>query len=161
MDKKKIHADELVGAIILGAMAVLTFVNVVNRYVFKNSIAFTEEITINLFVWITLIGISMAVRKGANLKMTNLYDRFSPKLQKTVTFASGVVGVLIFAFIIYNSVREIWKNMTFYHTTSESLGIPTWIYSLGTPIFSIMVIQSLVKNMLIRAPKAEDAEGGK
>ena len=58
MEKKKIYAEDVVGAVLLGGMAVLTFLNVINRYVFKQSIAFTEEITVNLFVWITLIGIA-------------------------------------------------------------------------------------------------------
>lgn len=161
MEKKKIYAEEVVGAVLLGGMAVLTFLNVINRYVFKQSIAFTEEITVNLFVWITLIGIATAFRKGANLKMTNLLDRFSPKLQRIVFLVSCVVGILIFAFIILNSVQEIYKNITFYRTTSEALGIPTWIYSLGTPVFSLVVIWELVRSMKTGRKKPGEAEGDK
>jgi len=161
MAKKKIHVEELAGAILLGGMAVLTFLNVLNRYIFKRSIAFTEEITVNLFVWITLIGIAMAFRKGANLKMTNIFDRLGPKVQRAVMIASGIIGILIFAFIIVNSVKEIYKNMTFYRTTSEALGIPTWIYSLGTPVFSLMVIWELGRNVLASIRKTGDSEGGK
>ncbi|NLJ47771.1 MAG: TRAP transporter small permease [Treponema sp.] len=159
MEKKRYHAEEIIGAVLLAGMAVLTFLNVINRYVFKKSIAFTEEITVNLFVWITLIGIAMAFRKGANLQMTNLFDRFSPRLKRAATVAAGVIGILIFGFIIVNSCREIWKNMTFYRTTSEALGIPTWIYSLGTPIFSVMVIWEIFRSTF-RKPKAPSAEGG-
>ncbi len=159
MEKKKYHAEEIIGAVLLAGMAVLTFLNVINRYVFRKSIAFTEEITVNLFVWITLIGIAMAFRKGANLKMTNLFDRFGPKLQKTATTVAGVIGILIFGFVIVNSCQEIWKNMTFYRTTSEALGIPTWIYSLGTPVFSGMVIWQIVRSTFGK-PKAGKAGGG-
>ena len=159
MEKKKYHAEEVIGAVLLAGMSVLTFLNVINRYVFRKSIAFTEEITVNLFVWITLIGIAMAFRKGANLKMTNLFDRFGPKLQKTATTVAGVIGILIFGFVIVNSCQEIWKNMTFYRTTSEALGIPTWIYSLGTPVFSGMVIWRIFRSTFPRS-KAGKAEGG-
>ena len=161
MRKGKYHLDEMVGAVLLGGMSVLTFLNVVNRYVFKHSIAFTEEITVNLFVWITLIGIAMAFRKGANLQMTNLFDRFSPQLQRAVLVASRIIGILIFAFIVYNSAREIYKNMTFYRTTSEALGIPTWIYSLGTPVFSLFVIRELVRNIISAFRESKTPEGGK
>ncbi|NLJ45175.1 MAG: TRAP transporter small permease [Treponema sp.] len=159
MEKKKYHAEEIIGAVLLAGMAVLTFLNVINRYVFRKSIAFTEEITVNLFVWITLIGIAMAFRKGANLKMTNLFDRFGPKLQKTATTVAGVIGILIFGFVIVNSCQEIWKNMTFYRTTSEALGIPTWIYSLGTPVFSGMVIWQIARSTFGK-PKAGKSGGG-
>lgn len=143
-DTKKLHLDEILAAFFLGVMAVLTFINVLNRYIFKSSFAFTEEITVSLFVWITLLGIAIAFRRGTNLKMTNLYDSLSPTIKKTVLFVSGIIGLTIFGFLIYNSVREIYKNVTFYHTTSEALGIPTWIYSLGTPVFSLFVIKELV-----------------
>lgn len=143
-DKKKLHLDELLAAFFLGIMAVLTFINVLNRYIFKSSFAFTEEITVSLFVWITLLGIAIAFRRGSNLKMTNLYDSLKPGMKKTVLLVSGIIGLIIFGFLIYNSVREIYKNVTFYHTTSEALGIPTWIYSMGTPVFSLFVIKELV-----------------
>jgi TRAP-type C4-dicarboxylate transport system permease small subunit len=144
MEKKKYYLDELIGAVLLGIMSIITFANVMNRYFFKHSIAFTEEITVNLFVWITLLGISMAFRRGANLKMTNIFDKFSPKLKKTAIIAAGILGTALFLFITINSVREIYKNITFYKSISEALGIPTWIYSLGTPIFSLFVIVQLI-----------------
>jgi TRAP-type C4-dicarboxylate transport system permease small subunit len=138
-------------------MAIITFVNVINRYFFSKSLAFSEEITVNLFVWITIIGIAIAFRRGNNLQMTNLYDRFSPQLKRVSTLVSGIIGLAIFGFLIANSFREIYKNMTFYHTTSEALGIPTWIYSLGTPVFSLFVVKEIVASTLRGIKK----EGGK
>ncbi len=147
-EKKKYHLDELLAAGLLAIMAIIAFVNVVNRYVFKQSLAFTEEITVNLFVWITLLGIAIAFRRGTNLKMTNLYDSFPVGLKRASNTIAAAIGLILFAFLAYNSGKEIWKNMTFYHQTSESLGIPTWIYSLGTPIFSIFVLKEIVSSTI-------------
>ena len=144
MKKKRIRIDELMGAIFLAIMAIIAFTNVINRYFFHRGFAFTEEITVNLFVWITLLRIAIAFRRGANLKMTNLFDTFSPNLKRVALIISTCLGVMIFCFLIYNSAREIYKNITFYHAFSESLGIPTWIYSLGTPVFSIFVIKEII-----------------
>lgn len=156
--KKNVHLDELIGAILLGIMSLITFVNVMNRYFFKHSIAFTEEITVNMFVWITLLGISMAFRKGTNLKMTNLFDLFSTRLKKIAILGAGILGTLLFLFLIVNSLQEIYKNITFYKTTSEALGIPTWIYSLGTPIFSLVVIRELIKSTFRLLKQTEGKE---
>jgi len=157
--KRNFHLDELIGAILLGIMSLITFINVINRYFFKNSIAFTEEITVNMFVWITLLGISMAFRKGTNLKMTNLFDLFSPPLKKLAIIGGGLLGTFLFLFLIVNSLQEIYKNITFYKTTSEALGIPTWIYSLGTPIFSLVVIRELLKSTYRMLKQTEGKEG--
>lgn len=156
-EKKKFQLDEVVGAALLGIMSLITFVNVINRYFFSKSLAFSEEITVNLFVWITLIGIAIAFRRGSNLQMTNLYDKFSPGLKRLSNLVSGLIGLAIFGFLIANSCKEIYKNMTFYHTTSEALGIPTWIYSLGTPVFSLFIVKEIISSTL----KGMKKEGGK
>ncbi|OQB95868.1 MAG: 2,3-diketo-L-gulonate TRAP transporter small permease protein YiaM [Spirochaetes bacterium ADurb.Bin110] len=148
MKKNRIRIDELMSAIFLAIMAIIAFVNVINRYFFHRGFAFTEEITVNLFVWITLLGIAIAFRRGANLKMTNLFDKFSPNLKRVALIISAFLGVMIFCFLIYNSAQEIYKNMTFYHAFSEALGIPTWIYSLGTPIFSLFVIKEIIASAI-------------
>lgn len=147
-EKKKYHLDELIAATLLGFMAVLTFLNVLNRYIFKSSFAFTEEITVSLFVWITLLGIAIAFRRGSNLRMTNLYDMFPVSIKKASNVISALIGIIIFVFLVYNSGREIYKNMTFYHTTSEALGIPTWIYSIGTPVFSVFVLREIITSTI-------------
>lgn len=156
-EKKKFKLDEIIGAFLLAVMSLITFVNVINRYFFSKSLAFSEEITVSLFVWITLLGIAIAFRRGNNLQMTNLYDKFSPRLKRISTLVSGIIGLVVFSFLIFNSCKEIYKNMTFYHTTSEALGIPTWIYSLGTPVFSLFVVKEIIASTL----KGFKKEGGK
>ena len=161
MKKIKLKFDEVLAASFLAIMSILTFVNVVNRYLFKRSIAFTEEITINLFVWITLLGIGMAFRKGTNLKMTSVLDLMNPKVQKFAVFMTGIIGTAIFFFVIFNSVQEIYKNMTFYHATSTALGIPTWIYSMGTPVFSLFILVELWRATFSKYRRVDEKEGGK
>lgn len=156
-EKKKFKLDEIIGAFLLAVMSLITFVNVINRYFFSKSLAFSEEITVSLFVWITLLGIAIAFRRGNNLQMTNLYDKFSPRLKRISTLVSGIIGLVVFSFLIFNSCKEIYKNMTFYHTTSEALGIPTWIYSLGTPVFSLFIVKEIIASTL----KGFKKEGGK
>jgi len=57
LPKKTIRIDHLVVAILLFAMAAIAFANVISRYVFNFSFSATEEITINLFVWLTVVGV--------------------------------------------------------------------------------------------------------
>ena len=48
--------EDLLGSFILAVMAVIAFINVIVRYCTSFSFAWTEEITINFFVWITMLG---------------------------------------------------------------------------------------------------------
>ena len=59
--------EDLLGSIILAVMAVIAFLNVIVRYCTSFSFAWTEEITINFFVWVTLLGTARAFREGGHL----------------------------------------------------------------------------------------------
>ena len=48
---RRIRIDYWIVAILLFIMASIAFINVLSRYLFHFSFAATEEITINLFVW--------------------------------------------------------------------------------------------------------------
>nr|MBM1003342.1 TRAP transporter small permease subunit [Desulfofustis sp. PB-SRB1] len=54
------HLEELLGACLLGAMAVLAMANVLTRYLIDLPIAFTEELEVNAMVWMTLFGAAAA-----------------------------------------------------------------------------------------------------
>jgi hypothetical protein len=54
------HFEELVGAVMLMIMVSIAFINVVTRYFIKYPLSFTEEIEVNLFVWLVMLGTSMA-----------------------------------------------------------------------------------------------------
>jgi TRAP-type C4-dicarboxylate transport system permease small subunit len=75
--KKPIRVDHWIAAMLLMAMALIAFVNVLSRYFVNFSIGATEEITINLFVWMTVVGTGIAFERGAQLGMVTFFNLFS------------------------------------------------------------------------------------
>ncbi len=55
--------EETLIAFFLGAMTILTFVNVVMRYLFNDNILWAVEVTVFLFAWMVLVGASYGVKK--------------------------------------------------------------------------------------------------
>lgn len=146
--KQKLKIEEILSAIILGIMSVIAFGNVLSRYVFHASFAATEEVVVNLFVWMTVLGIAMAFEKGSHLSMTMVTERLSPRGKAVANIVSAVIGVILFVIIDYYSCREIYRDLTIYHTRSEALDIPVWIYTAGIPVFSIFIFKNLIKNII-------------
>ena len=64
--------EDILGSIMLAVMVTITFLNVIVRYCTNFSFAWTEEITINFFVWVVLLGTARAFREGSNLCMNLL-----------------------------------------------------------------------------------------
>ena len=50
--------EETLIALILGAMTIITFVNVVLRYGFGSGLSWGLEVTVFLFAWLVLLGAS-------------------------------------------------------------------------------------------------------
>lgn len=54
--------EETLIAFFLGAMTMLTFANVVFRYVFNDNILWALELTVFMFAWMVLVGASYGVK---------------------------------------------------------------------------------------------------
>ncbi len=145
---KKYEIEEILAAVIVGIMAIIAFINVLSRYLLHLSIAATEELEVNFFVWVTVIGIALAFEKGSHLGMTILYDKFPKWMKKISIIVSTFLGIILFTIVDYFAIREIYMDMTIFHMRSEALNIPNWIYVIGIPIFSIFVFKKLIISMI-------------
>jgi TRAP-type C4-dicarboxylate transport system permease small subunit len=141
---KKLKIEEVLVVIIISIMAILAFINVLSRFIFHISFAATEEIEINMFVWITVLGIAMAFEKGSHLGMNLVFDKFPKTLKLIAVIISSLLAIWLFATVDYYAIKDVIRDLTLYHSRSEALNIPVWIYTIGTPIFSIFVFKSII-----------------
>ena len=149
-NKPRLRIDHLLVAVLLFTMALIAFVNVLSRYLFHFSFAATEEITINLFVWMTVIGSGIAFERGAQLGMVTLYKRFPIKVKKGVIILSAGLSALLFILVDIFMVQAIYNEVTMFQATSGALGIPVWIYYIGVPIFSVFVFKGIYQDGITR-----------
>jgi len=141
---RKLKLEEILAIVILSIMAIIDFINVLSRYIFHISFAATEEITVNLFVWLTVIGIAIAFERGSHLGMNTVFDKFPKSVKAVAIIISGVLAIFIFAMVDFYAIKDVIRDMTLYHSRSEALNIPVWIYTIGTPIFSIFVFKNII-----------------
>ena len=133
------RAEESLGALMLAVMSVIAFLNVVVRYCTNLSFAWSEELTVNLFVWVVLLGTAAVFRERGHLGMNLLYDALPKKVRLACYLLALALGLAFFAALVWYGVLEI-KDEIELEATSESLGIPVWIYTLATPLVSCLVI---------------------
>ena len=143
---QRFRIDHLIVAILLFIMASIAFVNILSRYLFHFSFAATEEITINLFVWVTVIGSGLAFERGGQLGMITLYNLFPKKFKKIVIVFSAALGAVLFLLVDIYMIQAIYEELTLFNATSAALGIPVWIYYVGVPIFSIFVFAGIYRD---------------
>jgi len=136
--------EEYACAAMLLFMALLAFTNVVVRYLTTMSFAFSEELLVNLFVWITMLGAAIGMRKGAHLSMTVVANALPRRYQKVIAVISMVCGGGLFALLLAHGVglvaAEYRSQMTTY-----SMGLPMWWFGLAVPVGSALLVIRVVQ----------------
>ena len=145
-NNRRLRIDHWIVAILLFAMASIAFINVLSRYLFHFSFAATEEITINLFVWMTVIGTGIAFERGGQLGMVTFYNILPMRFKKNVVVISAVLGTALFLLVDIYLIQAIYFELTIFQATSAGLGIPVWIYYIGVPIFSVFVFMGIYRD---------------
>jgi TRAP-type transport system small permease protein len=141
----RIRLDHCLAALFLFVMASIAFLNVISRYVFHFSFAATEEITINLFVWLTVIGSGLAFERGGQLGMVTLYNVFPTKMKKIVTLINAALSAILFILVDIYVIQAIYQEITLFKATSPALAVPIWIYYVGVPLFSVFVFRGVYR----------------
>lgn len=136
--------EELLGSVILAVMAVITFANVITRYFIYYALAFTEEVTINLFVWLVMLGTAIAFKKGANLSMTFVYDKLPIRCRRCCFYTTTAMSLAFFALLCYLGYVQVSDEIAL-SVTSSSLAIPVWWYTISLPVFSALIIVRILQ----------------
>ncbi len=90
--------EEYLMTVLTIVMTALIFLQVVMRYIFKDSPAWTEELSRYLFLWAIWIGASYGVKTQSHVRLTVLTSRLSKKVQDVINV---VVWFLWLAFTIF------------------------------------------------------------
>ncbi|MEM9732029.1 MAG: TRAP transporter small permease [Pseudomonadota bacterium] len=99
--------EESIIALLLGVMTLMTFANVVARYVFNSNIFYALELTVFLFAWLVLLGASYAVKKTLHLGVDAVVNAVKPTVKKPLGLF--VVAVcLVYALLLLKGSWDYW-----------------------------------------------------
>lgn len=87
-------------ALLLGLMTLVTFANVVARYVFNANILWALETTVFLFAWLVLLGASHLVKSNAHLGVDALVAILAPGPRKALTLLAGLCCIAYAALML-------------------------------------------------------------
>jgi TRAP-type transport system small permease protein len=130
--------EENLAGVAIGLLGLITFANVVVRYLTNFSFAFTEEFSIFLMILVAFLGGSSVMAKGGHLKITFVVDRFSPERRRVIGLAANALTALMFLLLAVFGGQMAWDEFR-YEVTSPGLGIPTWFYTMWMPVLSLAI----------------------
>jgi C4-dicarboxylate transporter DctQ subunit len=99
--------EETVIAGLLGLMTIITFANVIARFVFNSNILWALELTVFLFAWLVLLGASYAVKVHAHLGVDAVLNMMPAGPRKVVALFA-VSCCLAFSLLLLKGAWDYW-----------------------------------------------------
>lgn len=99
--------EETLIALLLGLMTLVTFANVVARYVFNSNILWALETTVFLFAWLILIGASYCVKTRAHLGVDVVLHMVGPVTRRILALLA-VAASLAFCVLLLIGSWNYW-----------------------------------------------------
>ena len=115
--------EENLIALFMGLMTLITFANVIARYVFNSNILWALEATVFLFAWLVLVGISYGVKKSIHLGVDVVLNIVSPPVRRVMTIVA-VLCCLLFSVLLLKGSWDYWAPFIGKRAFLETEDIP-------------------------------------
>ena len=120
-------------ALLFAGMTLVTFSQVVARYVFNTGVVWALELTVYLFAWLVLFGMSYGVKVHAHLGVDAFAKLFSSRTQRVLGLLAVAAGLAYGAILLIGSWQYVSKLFKI-GIESEDLPIPQWVPMAILPI---------------------------
>lgn len=115
--------EETLIAFFLGAMTLLTFANVIFRYVFNDNILWALELTVFLFAWMVLVGASYGVKKHFHIGVDVIINMAPDQLRKVYALLAAAC-CLAFSILLLVGSWNYWYPFVTERAWYETDDIP-------------------------------------
>ena len=127
------RVEEGLIAFLLTFMTLVTFTQVVARYVFNYSFVWALELVTYLFAWLIFLGMSYGVRVGGHIGVDALVKSLAPAKARAVAVVATLLCMVYAAIVFYGGWIYVAK-MHEIGIMGEDIPIPQWVPRLALPI---------------------------
>ena len=127
-------------------MSTVIFLQIVMRYIFNNSLTWSEEFAVFTMMWMTWVGSSYGVKKNIHLRVTVFVDMLPERYRTAAYIFIDVVWMLFSITMIVMGIRMV--KMSFIgHRVSPALDIPMYLIYCSVVVGCVLMSLSLVSSI--------------
>lgn len=120
-------------ATLLAAMTLLTFFQVVLRYVFNSGWVWSLEATTYLFAALVLIGMSYGVRTQAHIAVDLLVKRFPMRIRRYIALFA-VASCLAYALLMLYGSSVFVRGLFILGNDARDVPLQKWVLTATMPL---------------------------
>ncbi len=159
--KKLMHVlakfESFVMSTILSVVTLITFANVVVRKLTDGQFAWSEELSINLFVLLIMMGCGLCAREGSLISLSLIYDFVSQKVKKIMVVIITVVNSSFWLLLLVTGIKKVMTQMANGKRT-PSLMLPEWVFTIFLPIGCVFLLLHTIEYCMDFLSKKEEEE---
>lgn len=127
---------DIVMALLMAAMIVLVFANVVLRYGFSSGIRQSVELARLWFVWIVMLGAAVALRRGEHLAVAEFSERLLPRAVPWLRRLCWIVVIVAVGMLFIGALRQTLAN---WNNISQLTGLPSALFYLAGVVSAVLM----------------------
>ena len=139
--------EEGVIAALLAAMTLITFGQVIARYVFNYSFVWALELNTVLFAWLIFVGMSYGVRVRAHIGVDALVRLLGARAARATAAAAALLCLGYALILLYGGAIYLQK-MHSIGIEMQDIPMPQWVPRLVLPLGFALLALRLVQALL-------------
>lgn len=158
------NIEEILLGVFLSAMVLVSGAQVVARYVFNNSLTWSEEFCRYIYVWMGFITVGYAIKHGSIIKIDIFVKLFSDRVQKILGLLTIVISFIVILILFKASLGVVGTAVKTGQLTT-AMQLPIWLVYISAPvgyfIIELRLIEQFIKlicNKTDSMQKGETAE---
>jgi TRAP-type C4-dicarboxylate transport system permease small subunit len=143
--------EEIICSLLMVIIVVLVGWSVIGRFVFFRNWSWHEEVIRISFVSMILIGIALAAKKEAHIRISIFISKLPEKMRKWADLLSDTLWFVLNIIVLYACIPML-KSMCTYVTTTAALGIAEYAIYMIVPL-SLLLTSFRIIQVYIRRYK--------
>ncbi|MCI2057264.1 MAG: TRAP transporter small permease [Oscillibacter sp.] len=139
--------EKVVLVISMTVVTLITFANVVSRYVFHASLSWSEELVINLFILMIMLGCALCARDGTLISLSLVFDRLKVKGKKIFVTIITAFNTAFWVILLKTDMDKALNEIKLGKQTT-SLRWPQWIFTSFLAIGALFLIVHTIEYFL-------------
>ena len=141
------YLESAIQVIIGIVITVIAFANVCVRYLSNGKLAYTEELTVNIFVLMIMCGCALCARNGGLISLSLLFVLAGKKGKKILAVIFTVFSIAFYAVIIYTGWDKT-ATLLQQHKLTASLLIPEGWFMAALPLGGVLLVLHSIEYLI-------------
>jgi len=142
------RCTEVAVFIIISAMAVDIFIEVIFRYVLLLPLFWTEELARYCLVWSSLLAAGIALKRGQHIAVTFVAERFPKRIRTMAGLGGDILVAILLAVILWGGIYLVILTR---HQLSPAMRLSMSLPYMAIPTGSAMMLFHVLTSIYRRS----------